>query len=249
MRALVLLVAAVATGCGAGEYAYQPTVPSRARIEAVNSPSTRADVIYAARYRLPESTPRGGVRVASFGLGQVQAPAGCASSPLADTVPALHLRLTVRNGADERPWTLDTREILLSTSGPPAHPLFVNTDAGALPLVTVRRGERRTVDVYFPIPAARDRFEVAWRVTTGAGVVAERTPFRREALYNQHPVLIGDVDGPHPFWDSYPGSFAPGQGGTWWLDPAWYGGPSCARTDGAVTPGFWPRVTLAITPR
>ena len=247
--ALMLLFAVAAGGCGTGEYAYQPTVPSRARIEAVHTPSSRADVIYAARYRLPESAPRGGVRVSSFGLGVVQAPAGCTTTSQANAVPTLHLRLSVRNGTDEQPWTLDTRDILLSTGGESLHPLFVNADAGALPLVAVQRGERRTVDVYFPVPATRDRFEVAWRVTTGTGVVAERTPFRRESLFNQHPVLINDVDGPLPFWDSYPDSFAPGQGGTWWLDPARYGGLPCGRPDGAVRPGFWPRVTLAITPR
>jgi hypothetical protein len=242
-------VAAVATvGCGAGEYAYQPAVPSRARIEAVNTPRTRADVIYAARYRVPESAPMGGIRVASFGRGVVQAPAGCASAPQADSIQAFHLRFIVRNGTDERPWELDTREILLSVPGQgDLRPLFVNTDAGTLPVVAVRSGERRTVDLYFPLPATRDRLEVAWRVTTGAGVVARRTPFHREAMYNQHPVLIGEIDGPHPFWDSYPGSFPPGQGGAWWLDPS--RGPACAPAAGAATPGFWPQVTLANSPR
>jgi hypothetical protein len=254
MRGGLLVAATVvlATGCGAGEYAYQPTVPSRARVEALHSPSARADVIYAARYRVPETAPRGGVRLASFGVAIIQAPSGCASSTTAEATRALHARLTVRNRADESPWSLDTRAILLAVPGhPDLRPSFANTDAGTLPVVTIGRAQQRTIDVYFPLPAPGGRapsFEVAWRIQTGAGPVAGRTPFRREPLYNQRARLSGEVDGPEPFWDTYQGSFAPGQGPTWWFEPEWHGA-ACARASGAASPGFWPRVMLSVNPR
>jgi hypothetical protein len=64
---------------------------------------------------------------------------------------------------------------------------FVNADVAKLPVVTIPPGERRAVDLFFPLPESLEEpedlpaFDVIWRVRADRRTVARRTPFERLA--------------------------------------------------------------------
>lgn len=135
----------------------------------------------AAQYSVPPEAPQGDVRIASFGLSSV-AP----QNKPDQTLRALHLRVVLAdNGAT--PWTFDTRDqrVDLSRRGEIA-PAFASADTGEPPpVVVVEPSRKRVVDLLFLLPQdfqkadALPDFDALWRVNTGAGVIAERTPFER----------------------------------------------------------------------
>ena len=90
--------------------------------------------------------------------------------------------------------------------------MYANTDQGSVPVVTVARGERRTVDLYFPLPGpvrgpeSLAAFDLKWQIQTGARLVAERTPFSR--------LEIRETVAPHPH-----AAVFIGWGPFWWLHP------------------------------
>jgi hypothetical protein len=127
--------------------------------------------------------------------------------------------MVVANNSAE-PWTVDTREQRIALPGqrqtPPA---FVHTAEGdvTLPYVTVPAGDKRTIDLFYPLPADLQsakhipEFDVVWRVHTDEQTVAERTPFDRLRVEPQYAAGYG------PGWGYYGGWW----GGPYWYDP-WY---------------------------
>jgi hypothetical protein len=141
--------------------------------------------------------------VVTFGMQDLTPTAG------GGLMPALHVRLVVANNGDASPWTIDTRQVLIDIAGEGSSPaVYVNSDVGTLPEITIARGERRTIDFFFPLPgsmqaeAAIPRFDVKWQVVTGARPIAGRTPFDRFELQAPPPAVVAFRWGPH-----------------WWFDP------------------------------
>jgi hypothetical protein len=197
LELLAAVSIALASGCAVTrDYTYRPSAASVAEI------SGQAAAIYA----LPPERPEGEVRVVSFGIHDLQA------APGGGTFPALHVRLLVTNNGDAVPWALDTSQVLLDVPGEgTVGAMYANTDQGGMPHLAIARGERRTVDFYFPVPghvASEERlpaFDLRWQVQTGARIVAERTPFQRFEL--REPV------------DPYPQVVVAGWGPFWWFHP------------------------------
>jgi len=138
----------------------------------------------AARYVIPTDTHLGDVRIASFGVDDIQLTADT------DSVPALHTRLIIANERGQQDWTVDTRNIQVQFSArtQPIAPALVHTNGTGMPIVTIPRGESRTIDTYHVLPDNLEdagdvpQFDLIWQVQTDATMVSERTPFdRREA--------------------------------------------------------------------
>jgi hypothetical protein len=210
---LVILGGCVAT---TPRYVYQPAMQATAQ----------ASGYPAAHYTIPPVDPTGDVRVASFGFTEVQAQGGGPSTSV------MHVRMIVANNRDDSPWTIDTREIVATVAGEGgSRPAFVNTDAGAPPIVQVSRGEQRIIDLYYPLPevmSTEDRlpsFDVRWQVQTSGGAIAQRTPFEREPVEAAYAYgAPGYYPGAYPYaygYGYYDVGFALGYGPHWWYDP-WY---------------------------
>jgi hypothetical protein len=168
-RLLTLSLLGMAACASQQRFYYQPEEQASARI--AGRP--------AARYTIPPEQPRGDVRVATFGVTEIELGRG-------EPIPALHVRLIASNDAGERTWTLDTRDIRVQLAGrPPRGAAFVNADVVGLPVLEIPPGQSRTVDVYMPLPddleGAGDipQFDVLWSVRTDERRVVERTPFER----------------------------------------------------------------------
>lgn len=168
-RPLLCSLAALALAACAPSYVYLPEENATASIAG------RA----AARYAIPPERPQGDVRVASFGVSVVTPVNGTGA------FNALHVRMVVSNESHQ-PWTLDTRNQLISIAHEgTSRPIYSNVDRGSQPLVTIAPGDKRTIDLFYPLPADMQgakripTFDVLWKVHTGARVIAERTPFQR----------------------------------------------------------------------
>jgi hypothetical protein len=125
----------------------------------------------------------------------------------------------VTNDGDDTPWTFDTSQQMVEIPGEgKSRAMWVNTDVGTLPNVTIGKGERRVLDFYFPLPdSMRDaahlpQFDLLWQVKTGARLVASRTSFDR--IDREQPTEVY-ATAAWPVWAGY--------GPYWWYDP-WYPG-------------------------
>jgi hypothetical protein len=196
--ASVACLSALALGCAMeAPYVYRPAVPAMADTQG-----------YATGvYPVPPERPDGEVRVLSFGIVSLQ------STPDTAKFPTLHARLLVANNGDASGWTLDTRQVFIDIAGEgTSAAVYANSDAGAMPLVPIGRGERRIVDFYFPVPgqvadAGRlPAFDLRWQIQTGARLVAERTPFQRFEMSRPPPPYthLTVVAGWGPFWWFHP---------------------------------------------
>ena len=143
--------------------------------------------LVAAQYAIPAESPRGALRLASFGVTEV--------SMLGRSRPALHVRVILSNGGAET-WTVDAREITLALPGrSPTPPGLVNADVRELPVARVPRGGAVAFDLFYPLPrnaSARrvPAFEVHWVVRTEAGPVAGATTFDRQTLDDAPPLQL-----------------------------------------------------------
>jgi hypothetical protein len=185
-------------GCaGTSDYVY---TPDTANASAAGLP--------AARTPIPQEQPQGAIEVVSYGITALRRDA--------TALPALHVRTIVTNDGDDTPWTLDTTQQLVQIPGEgQSRAMFVNSDVGTLPSVTIGKHERRVLDFYFPLPdALRDeshlpRFELLWQVHTAARTVASRTAFDRVDKEPAVAYAAGPVG--WPLWAGY--------GPYWWYDP------------------------------
>lgn len=202
MRRLLTLCLVGVAGCGA-KYYYEPAEQATARVAGYP----------AARYAEPPERPTGDVRVATFGIVDVDVGAE-------DRVPSLHVRLVVSKEGGTAPWTLDTREIRVHLANrAPITPSFTSSSADGLPSIQVAPGQKLTVDAFFPLPAdlrrARDlpHFDVSWVIETEARRIAERTPFER--------IRIEPYPEPGFYYGRYGYGYGPGFAPYWWYDPVY----------------------------
>lgn len=212
--AATLCIPLLLAGCAERAYVYRPAEQATASIRGTT----------AARYAIPPESPAGDVRVASFGVMDIE------QQDEGGEIAALHVRLVVSNDSGARPWLVDTRHVRaeLRGAGDAGVPL-VSTEADGLPIVEIPPGRQRTIDLFYPLPAGMEdddvpAFDLVWRVQTDTRLVAERTPFERIALDRSPPaygvVVRGGWYGPH-----------------WWYDP-WY-----------YPPGVVVRPSIIVAPR
>jgi hypothetical protein len=170
MKLLWAMSLLFATAC-TSEYAYVPA----------NTPTATVQGRVAATLSIPPEGPQGSVRVASYGMTDVEA-----QDQPEVSLHAIHLRVVLADDAPT-PWTFDTREQHVEIGGaPPLAVAFASANAGSQPpLVTVDSSARRVVDLFFLLPedqqAAEEipQFSVLSRVDTSVGPVVQRTPFKR----------------------------------------------------------------------
>jgi hypothetical protein len=194
-----LIALAGMLGCaGSSEYVYTP--------EAANA---NVAGLPASRTPIPPEKPEGAIEVVSYGIADLDR--GNMK------IPALHVRAVVTNDGDDTPWTLDTTKQLVAIPGEgQSRAMFVNSDVGTLPNVTIARHERRVLDFYFPLPdtirkdAQLRQFEFLWEVNTAARTVSSRTSFDRVETEPEVAYAYYDVT-PWPLWA--------GWGPYWWYDP------------------------------
>src|ERR1700680_2378999 len=128
---LALLLA----GCGS-DYA---CVPAQA-------PTAEVGGRVAADYPIPAQSPKGHMRVLSYGVVSAGTDTG------ANARAALHVRLVVTNSR-ARPSSLDMREQQVTVAGQPATGVaFASAGPGGAqpPVVDVAPGKSRTIDLFFP---------------------------------------------------------------------------------------------------
>jgi hypothetical protein len=169
MRKLVLLLAAAAGAASCvpeAGYLYHPAEQATAIL--AGRP--------AARYGIPPESPRGSVRVATFGVRTLESRSG--------TIRALRVRLTIANNDDAGPWEVDADALRVAYgSGDVVGPACVRARPFAARRVEIAPGDEAIVDAWFALPAGAEdamsvpRFDLLWRVRTPARDVAERTPF------------------------------------------------------------------------
>jgi hypothetical protein len=184
-------------GCAETSYVYRPAQPATAMMSGLP----------AAQYAIPRERPTGQVFVLSSGVTEITVTGG--------PIPVLFVRLVVSNNSDEAAWSLDTRQQALLIAGQRVTPAYINPYKQPLPIMQIPRGERRTVDLYYPLPAGAENndevpaFDVEWSVQTGDRQVAERTPFDRLSVDPAYGGAYYAYYG-RPVWGPYG-----------WYDPFW----------------------------
>jgi hypothetical protein len=185
-------------GCAENRYLFKPSQQATAQVNGLP----------AARYAIPPERPQGEVLVVSTGVTEIKP----------DNVKqrALFARVIVSNNSDESTWQLDTRKQAAVLGNTRIAPTYVNTFGQPIPVVEIPKGDKRTIDFYFPLPAGTQtngdlaQFDLSWNVDTGTRAIAERTSFDR---YRVEPVYSGGYYG---YW-GYP--YYPYRWG--WYDPFW----------------------------
>jgi hypothetical protein len=162
---------AVAPGCAHQAAVYYEDSYEAAPAAAAETPQGPP----VSTYPVPANDPKGNVMVIS--LGGEQLPAGPSSAP----AWFLHLRLAAENAADGVTWTIDPNEQVASFGGNESvAPAFAEGSGGS-PLVTLQKGGRGTLDLYYPLPAASDPAQAVlrWQVHRGREIFAQATSFER----------------------------------------------------------------------
>jgi hypothetical protein len=193
-RVVLALFAVVLAACE-HDYIYRPTVHTTAAIEGRP----------ASYYAIPPEAPRGFVELASFGFADIRPE----TADVDQTLRSLHIRMVVANNSD-KPWTLDTREQLLSLPNRgESRPAFAKADHGTPPVIEIPPSGKATIDLFYPLPAnmqeAKDlpSFDTIWKVQTDTRVVLERTPFERLELRPPPSYGYSDYWGPPYWYDPY----------------------------------------------
>src|SRR5512135_1895473 len=106
-RIIALLAALVLPGC-ADEY---DTVPLYNATSAADPAAAQQPTILSVDYPIPADSPRGDVRVASYGLVDLGT-----QTQSAQHLQAVRVRLSVSNRSNAQ-WTIDTREQRIDLPG------------------------------------------------------------------------------------------------------------------------------------
>jgi hypothetical protein len=189
-------------GCAENRYLYRPAQQATAQVSGLP----------AARYAVPPERPQGEVLVVSSGITEIQ--------PENAKQRALFARVIVTNNTDDTTWQLDTRKQAAVLGNNRIAPTYVNTFGHPLPVIEIPKGEKRTIDFYFPVPPGTDsnsdvqQFDLSWNIETGTRTIAERTSFDR---YRVEPVYSGGYYGYGYGYPGYP--YYPSRWG--WYDPFW----------------------------
>jgi hypothetical protein len=189
-------------GCAENTYLFKPAQQATAQVSGLP----------AARYGIPAEKPQGEVLVVSTGVTEIKPDKG--------SQRALFTRVIVSNNSDEATWRLDTRKQAVVFGTNRVAPTYVNTFGEPLPVIEISKGEKRTIDFYFPVPAGTEtnsdlkEFDFSWSIETGTRPVAERTSFNR---YRVEPVYSGGYYGGYYGSPYYYGPY----GGWGYYDPFW----------------------------
>lgn len=158
------------------------------------------------------------LQLASFGIAELTTDDGV-------VISTLHVRAVIANTTGDRPWTLDTsRARVEGRAGAVVAPALVNSDLTTLPIAILDPGERRTIDLYFPLAAELAEhggpvsFELSWPVNTPERTV-QVAWFERETAIPQ----------------SREAALAAGWGRSWWFDPR-YPWPAYFHRPGIAAP-------------
>jgi hypothetical protein len=225
MHALLLAgLPLLATACyGSDSVVYTPT-----------GASVWNDGYPAAVVAVPPGASTGTLEIASFGFVELT-PADM--SPMT----TFHVRLAAANTGSDRPWNVDVRGATLRVGETDAHPLLVNGDLETLPIALVERGEPRTLDLYFPLPAqVRDEEDLAALDFSVQLAAPGRTARVQTHFTRRDPT---EVAGPRK-----EAARVAGWGNRWWADPA-YAWPTFHRRPGILTPKPPAQATVNRLPR
>jgi hypothetical protein len=215
MIVFLALAGSCLAGCAENTYLYRPAQQATARVSGLP----------AARYAIPPEKPQGEVLVVSTGVTEIKP----------NNVPgrALFARVIVTNNSDDTAWQLDTRKQAAVFANDRIPPQYVNTFGQALPIIEIPKGEKRTIDFYFPVPAGMEtngdlpQFDLSWNVDTGTRSIAERTVFDRFRVETYGPPYgyYGYPYGyPYPYgWGWYGPYYGP-YDGPYWGASIYYGG-------------------------
>lgn len=162
---------------------------------------TRAGVAVRVE-NIPQEAPQGTVEISSTGIQEIR-----------NGQRALHVRMAVDNEGSDTPWTVDIREQVIEVpNAGRAAPLSARADLQTLPAITIGRRDKRTLDLYYPLPpGVREAddlaaFDLLWNVKTAQRDVSGRTRIDRlEAQEEVQPTTMI-----YGGWGPY-----------WWYDP-WY---------------------------
>ena len=210
----LLLLAGSLGACATERYGFRPAA----------GVTTNEAGFPASRYGVPPEAPRGDVYVASFGTRQIETRAG-------GRADLIHVRVAVANQTGDRSWGVNPAEQLLVAGGKSEKPDFMEIDGRSDSSTSIEPGKRKVIDFYYRLPAgAADAshlagFEFQWQVDAGGRLVAERTPFVREALGDYGGPTDGPSGGPSGSYASV-GVVAPwwAFGYAPWWGLGWYGG-------------------------
>lgn len=195
---IVLACALGATACASTRYVYQPTEQVSATVQGLP----------AARYAIPPELPEGTLRIASFGVRELQT-----ADPAGGTrrLRMLLVRMIVENNGSDQPFSIDTRSQLLELAGEgSSRAAYVNGAIAGAPLLSIGKGQKAALDLYYPLPEPLQSeshladFDLLWQVGAGTRMVNGRTSFERLRV--------------EPPEDWY---YSAGWGPYWWYDPFW----------------------------
>lgn len=165
---------------------------------------------------LPTSMNAGtGLQLASHGVAELTTDDGA-------VITTLHVRAVIASATRDLPWAVDASAARVELACGQIAPAFVNADVATLPIAILDPGERRTIDLYFPLPDLPDRggpvrFALTWPISAPARVVRNAWFERAGAAAQPRPSLV-----------------AAGSGRHWWFDPA-YPWPAYRHRPGIVT--------------
>lgn len=216
-RLACLCLAAAAVGCSAGyKYIYEPEQNDAATV--AGRP--------AALYMIPPAAPQGSLRIATIGIATFKLRRDSDSH-----FHAAHVRYIVANNG-QVPWSVDTRAQIASVSGAgTSRPAYVNTNGKSPPIVQVPPHSKVTLDFFYPLPSNMQdasevpQLDIAWRIATPLGELADRTSFARVRLEPAYPPFDygwGFYDYYDPLWPNY--AFGPSM----YLGPEVFASPAVA---------------------
>jgi len=165
-----------------------------------------------ANYAEPSTSPTGKVRILSMGVVNIK------QKNESETFPAIHIRfgISVQDGAKSWDFEASNQKIVFPNINDPVEPILVNSDSATLPHLTVKEGEQKSADLYYPLPSSErspseiQGFMLSWQIAAGDTLVRENTHFQREVLHH----YIEEVYPYEPYPTYYP--YEMGWGSVWW---------------------------------
>lgn len=171
-----------------------------------------------------------GLELASYGVAELTTDDGVAIS-------ALHVRAVIANTMRDLAWAVDVSKVRVELASGQIAAAFANSDVARLPIAILDPGERRTIDLYFPLPSELAEhggpvsFMLTWAFNTPARVV-------RNAWFERAAVVAQLDRSPDPA----------GWGEHWWFDPG-YPWPAYRHRAGTVTSRPPSHVVVTRAPR